>query len=470
MGITGTEVAKEAADMILTDDNFASIVNGVEEGRIIFDNLKKSIAYTLSSNIPEISPFLLFQTVGIPLPLSTFLILLVDLGTDLAPAISMAYEGKEADIMQRKPRNPDVDKLVTWRLISFSYLQIGMLQALSGFYAYMVVLTSYGLRPLMLPGLDNGRTFDYTPGDETRLRDGYYLWCWNTDIRDEYNKRCHYYPNIFEFNPETYNSDDWDAWLNNDDRDYARPAKEHIIDIMNIFPCEQLLYEPVTPYQMGLTNDNPNNQTQISYAIFRNCWGDISSNIYGPNVIFEYFKRETYQSSLIRNRRCYDEDYYDVYYPGAGNNVPPYCNNIDYPIKPRTWLSGTNEEFEGLSLFPIQTRTRQNALRQAQTAYFIDIIVVQWADLMICKTRMRSLFEQGMSNTFMNYSLIFTLVLGSFLIYIPLSNTLVQTNPIRFVEWTSGVPFCILIYIYDEMRKGWIRQFPKGWIHRNTYW
>ena len=109
MGITGTEVAKEAADMILLDDNFASIVNGVEEGRIIFDNLKKSIAYILSSNIPEIAPFLLFQTAAVPLPLSTVMILLVDLGTDLAPTISMAYEGRESDIMERKPRDPAVN-------------------------------------------------------------------------------------------------------------------------------------------------------------------------------------------------------------------------------------------------------------------------------------------------------------------------------------------------------------------------
>merc|ERR1712092_70011 len=79
MGIAGSDVSKQAADMILLDDNFASIVNGVEEGRIIFDNLKKSIAYTLSSNIPEIAPFLLFQTAAIPLPLSTVMILLVDL-------------------------------------------------------------------------------------------------------------------------------------------------------------------------------------------------------------------------------------------------------------------------------------------------------------------------------------------------------------------------------------------------------
>ena len=66
--------------MILLDDNFSSIVNGIEEGRIIFDNLKKSIAYTLSSNIPEIAPFLFQQIFGMPLPLSTIMILLVDLG------------------------------------------------------------------------------------------------------------------------------------------------------------------------------------------------------------------------------------------------------------------------------------------------------------------------------------------------------------------------------------------------------
>ena len=71
MGIAGSDVSKQAADMVLLDDNFASIVTGVEEGRLIFDNLKKSIAYTLTSNIPEISPFLAFIVLGIPLPLGT---------------------------------------------------------------------------------------------------------------------------------------------------------------------------------------------------------------------------------------------------------------------------------------------------------------------------------------------------------------------------------------------------------------
>ena len=128
MGIAGSDVSKQAADMILLDDNFASIVTGVEEGRLIFDNLKKSIAYTLTSNIPEISPFLMFIVMSIPLPLGTVTILCIDLGTDMLPAISLAYEKAETDIMKRKPRDPIKDKLVNERLISIAYGQIGMIQ------------------------------------------------------------------------------------------------------------------------------------------------------------------------------------------------------------------------------------------------------------------------------------------------------------------------------------------------------
>src|SRR5271154_6210327 len=101
MGITGSDVSKQVADMILLDDNFASIVTGVEEGRLIFDNLKKSIAYTLTSNIPEISPFLFFITLNIPQALGTITILCIDLGTDMVPAISLAYEQAESDLMKR---------------------------------------------------------------------------------------------------------------------------------------------------------------------------------------------------------------------------------------------------------------------------------------------------------------------------------------------------------------------------------
>ena len=119
---SGSDVAKNAADMILLNDDFSSIVNGVEEGRLIFDNLKKSIAYTLSSNIPEISPFIMFIIFQVPLPLSTVLILCIDLGTDMVPAISFAYENAELDIMDRMPRNAKRDHLVNVKLISFAYL------------------------------------------------------------------------------------------------------------------------------------------------------------------------------------------------------------------------------------------------------------------------------------------------------------------------------------------------------------
>merc|ERR1712172_361992 len=153
MGIAGSDVSKQAADMILLDDNFASIVTGVEEGRLIFDNLKKSIAYTLTSNIPEISPFLLFILADVPLPLGTVTILCIDLGTDMVPAISMAYEQAESDIMKRQPRNPFTDKLVNERLISMAYGQIGMIQASAGFFIYFVILAENGFWPGRLFGI-----------------------------------------------------------------------------------------------------------------------------------------------------------------------------------------------------------------------------------------------------------------------------------------------------------------------------
>uniref|UniRef100_A0A3B4BU94 Sodium/potassium-transporting ATPase subunit alpha n=1 Tax=Pygocentrus nattereri TaxID=42514 RepID=A0A3B4BU94_PYGNA len=153
MGIAGSDVSKQAADMILLDDNFASIVTGVEEGRLIFDNLKKSIAYTLTSKIPEMSPFLFFVIAGIPLALGTVTILCIDLGTDMVPAISFAYEPAESDIMKRQPRNAQTDKLVNQRLISMAYGQIGMMQAAAGFFTYFVVLSENGFMPFFLIGL-----------------------------------------------------------------------------------------------------------------------------------------------------------------------------------------------------------------------------------------------------------------------------------------------------------------------------
>jgi Ca2+-transporting ATPase len=106
MGITGTDVSKEAAAMTLTDDNFASIVAAVEEGRAIFNNIKKYLMYLLSSNIGEIGLMLGAALLGLPLPLTAVQILYVNLATDGLPALALAVDPPEEDLMSRPPRNP----------------------------------------------------------------------------------------------------------------------------------------------------------------------------------------------------------------------------------------------------------------------------------------------------------------------------------------------------------------------------
>jgi len=269
---TGSKVAQDAGNMVLTNDNFSSIVDGVKEGRLIFDNLKKSIAYTLTSNIPEITPFLALILFKIPIPLETVMILCIDLGTDMLPAISLAYEEPESDIMLRMPRDKHIDHLVNSRLIGLTYGMIGMIQASAGFCCYFSVFSGYGL----------------------------------------------YY-------------------------------------------------------------------------------SDISGT--GFNYI--------------------DED-------------EKFICGLDYD-------------------------TRMNILRQAQTSFLMSIIVAQWTDVLICKTRTLSILEQGMSNNVLIAGLFEELILGMVLAYVPIANTMFKTTAIDFVMWTYGVPFALLILVFDEVRKGLMR-------------
>ncbi|CAF1372715.1 unnamed protein product [Adineta ricciae] len=152
MGITGSDVSKQVADMILLDDNFATIVTGIEEGRLIFDNLKKVIAYTFTKNLVELLPFLVYVVADVPLALSTITILCIDLGTDIVPSISYAYEGIEADILKRPPRKK-TDKMVTSQMVTLCYGQIAMVEASGAFFAYLVVMAENGFWPSRLIGL-----------------------------------------------------------------------------------------------------------------------------------------------------------------------------------------------------------------------------------------------------------------------------------------------------------------------------
>ncbi|WP_288355268.1 HAD-IC family P-type ATPase [uncultured Cycloclasticus sp.] len=143
MGLMGTDVAKEASNMVLMDDNFATIVTAIEEGRTIFDNIKKFIAYILTSNIPQILPFIAYVLLDIPLPLTVVLILAIDLGTDIIPALGLGSEKPETDVMNKPPRARH-ERLLTRNLLFMSYGIVGMIQAAAGFFSYFYILLEGG--------------------------------------------------------------------------------------------------------------------------------------------------------------------------------------------------------------------------------------------------------------------------------------------------------------------------------------
>jgi len=204
------------------------------------------------------------------------LILCIDLGTDMVPAISLAYEGKERDIMKRPPRTKD-DRLVTQKLISFSYFQIGIVQALAGFYVYMCVFYTEGIAP---------------------------------------------------------------------------------------------------------------------------------AELIGHGQLAGYFKDRS-----------------------GGGGFP----------------------FGG---FTMVENGRQ--LAKAQSAFWVSIVIVQWADILICKTRKLSITEQGMKNDMLNFGLFFETTLGFLLVYTPV-RVAFGIRRLRFIYWLPGVPFAMLIFLYDETRKMLLR-------------
>lgn len=137
MGITGTDVAKEAAAMILTDDNFASIINAIEEGRAVYANIKKFTSYIFTSNTPEAIPFILFAfSAGrIPIALNVMHVLAVDLGTDIVPALALGSEPPEPGVMNRPPRNLK-EHVITKSLLLRAYPLLGMMQSLATMAAF----------------------------------------------------------------------------------------------------------------------------------------------------------------------------------------------------------------------------------------------------------------------------------------------------------------------------------------------
>jgi calcium-translocating P-type ATPase len=143
MGLSGTDVARESADMILLDDNFATIVAAIEEGRAVFANIRKFLTYILTSNVPELVPYLAFVLFKIPLPLTIIQILAVDLGTDMLPGLALGAERPNPSVMRRPPRT-ERERLVDLPLIVRAYLWLGPIQAIGALASFFFVLKCAG--------------------------------------------------------------------------------------------------------------------------------------------------------------------------------------------------------------------------------------------------------------------------------------------------------------------------------------
>ena len=586
MGIAGTPVTKNAADMILLDDNFASIVAGVEEGRLIFDNLKKSICYTLTSNIPEISPFLCWIVFMTPMPLSTVLILAIDLGTDMVPAISMAYEDAEADIMKRPPRNAKTDHLVTGKLMCLAYLQIGVMQALAGFYAWMLVLNDYGFPPTVLSG-NPGATaptgklgffadqvmyckyhggqyvnvdgqIDPTDRDPSEVgpRRQYPLWdrgdggylesCSfpsknfngrkatpkvnSFDYRDAdtYSRRTGGQPlptiesimalhdqKYFEYVPwrgrmsEFWDSK-WLAWdITRPEYKLAASAKAGLLGYKGnkIAATFSFLGQPPGVWSVCLGNGNDlTGKEEDSTLVKLQKMDDLYDNndmatvmadlpggaasCVGRTEKYTWYKGATFcnggynaDGSAKGAAGCadFDDVTANLFYCKGG--CSPDC------------VSATPAEIAAEAHLKADDRTvrqcqnvasrmvAKNALMHSQAAYWVSIVVVQWADLLICKTRWLSIKQQGLRNSVLNFGLFFETLLAAWLCYGGIFSVL-GTQPIRFTHWMPGVPWSMLIFMYDETRKYMMRATSPevvdaitgainrqaGWIEKATYY
>ena len=610
MGIMGSEVSKQAADMILLDDNFASIVKGVEEGRLIFDNLKKSIAYTIQSNIPEITPFLAFIMFVIPLPLTTFLILAIDLGTDMIPAISMAYELPEADIMMRPPRNAKTDRLVTKRMINFSYGQIGMIQAMAGFYTYLVVLNDYGYPPTQLIMRGNSEAWgkqplfckfnggnyvdvqgnanaDLDPSKDPPTREfpfwfeglsGYVTDCGYSinnyasgggvsppsvdfDYRDsstygggtrgkhsatvesyQANERAGY----FEYIPwRAKTSAFWDdRYLHWDTDDKNGPLN------MGAGTEQQVYFAGRAAGLWSLCGAEDNNRTfgaghgsaQVRGMLvpggyidsdpnefdFSDCsdQAEMTDLSYGAAVFCNGQKGEveerpgcsrvTYGAAADRSPDvAYPTNRHQTFYCMGWNqnrdeNSQETCgsltdsaDSLPYCLKDGTtrcgmfgmdgtpddgkcrymcsgvcyWpgsdatnpVTGSNSTFDKQFGGDPQTsdyrqcynlassEVAYESLKHAQGAFFGSIVVGQIAGLLVCKTRWLSIATQGMRNNFMLFGIGTEILLVAWLAYCIPINSALGTRNIRLVHWFCGIPFAIVIFMYDECRKALMR-------------
>ncbi len=143
MGRTGTDVAKEAADMVLMDDNFATIVTAIEMGKTVFNNIRKFTSYMFTKIIPELYPYLAFGLFSVPLPLTVIQIIGVELGTDIFPALALGSEKPIAEVIKTPPRSPR-ERLMSWGLLARAYLFLGTIEGAACLFGFFFVMHQGG--------------------------------------------------------------------------------------------------------------------------------------------------------------------------------------------------------------------------------------------------------------------------------------------------------------------------------------
>jgi ATPase, P-type (transporting), HAD superfamily, subfamily IC len=146
MGENGSDAAIESSDVVLLDDNFATIVEAVKEGRAIYENIRKFITYILASNVPEVLPFIAMAVFHIPLALTVLLVLSIDLGTDLVPAISLGEELPDKDVLDYPPRKSG-ESILNGRVLLRSYCFLGIVESAMLFLLFFLSWESYGVTP-----------------------------------------------------------------------------------------------------------------------------------------------------------------------------------------------------------------------------------------------------------------------------------------------------------------------------------
>jgi len=544
----------------------------------------------------------------------------------MIPAISMAYETAESDIMLREPRNAAVDRLVTRKLICFAYLQIGIIQAAAGFYTWMVVLNDYGYGPHILPGLGMNDQWGKQPlycklkggmycndlpkngGQECQTIDGYAtmdypmstmgvgcaevtkaykasaftskpmqskatpecpLALWTPGV-DGVVEDCQFaYQNVRDpgdsKDPNNLPvSDDGKAMANAMRKgvwpkgtytgvDSTTPAGFPSNTVQSFAALRALNYVPYYPLrarfspfydikwwahptadsedsqQMYMAGFQAESSVFLSYqplrAIFLSsvpasgdqkgdCGGATTSSantaIKAAQALFvaknenapanatqvEKVKFETKTKPLTRAYFKALAASPDVsvstngkmlatHFPAKGDknykSITEYANNRNF-LYPYMKDEGTETKTYYTNAY--SRMTQKEALHHSQGAFWVCIVVVQWADLIICKTRWLSIQSQGMENGVMNFGLFFETLLAAYLAYIVPFNTMFKTRNIRLVHWFPAMPFSMFIFGYDECRKFIMRSTSlvktdeatgrqirePGWLERNTYY